>query len=333
MNEKVISKPRRNIFKMFIGSSEFKVLVPLLVIIAITAAFRWSTFMTKSNFVSLYTTIPFIAIIALGASFPLMTGNVDISTGRVAGLGGIMFALFISQLGMPWYIALVLALVICAVVGIVNGVMVVLLNVPDFVATMATLNICGAVRYLILPKGIIDIDLSKYDNFGVKVLANTSFLGMPFQFWLMVIIFAIAFVIMKRTTWGRKLLSVGDNREVAAMSGFNVVSIRMQAYILSALLACVCGVTTTIAYQIGYPAIGDGWEFKAIAGCVVGGVSLSGGKGSPLGIFLGVSLVFIAENAIIFFGLPTVLKSAVQGTVMAAAVMYETVMERRKIKA
>ncbi len=332
MNEPVAKK--NNIFKTFVSSGEFRVLVPLLIIVLVTVIFK-PAFLAWTNIKSLYTTIPFIAIIALGAAFPLMTGNVDISTGRVAGLGGIVFALGISQLGLPWYVSLILTLVICAVVGIINGFMVVILNVPDFVATMATLNICGAVRYLVLPKGIIDIDLTKHANFGLTGLAQDkfTFLDLPFQFWLMVLMFIVAYIVIKKTTWGRKLLAVGDNREVAAMSGFNVRNIRLEAYLISALLACVCGVVTTIAYQIGYPAIGDGWEFKAIAGCVVGGVSLAGGKGSPLGIFLGVSLVFFAENAIIFFGLPTVLKSAVQGTVMAAAVMYETVMERRKIKA
>ena len=323
---------KHNIFKTFVSSSEFRVLVPLLAIILITTAFK-PTFMSVTNFVSLYTTIPFIAIIALGASFTLMTGNVDISTGRVAGLGGIMVALFISVNGMPWYVAMVLSLLVCAVIGIVNGIMVVKLNVPDFVATMATLNICGAVRYLILPKGIIDIDLKQYENLWVGDLSSKPLLGMPFQFWAMVVIFIIAYIVIKKTKWGKRLLACGDNREVAAMSGIKVTKMRMVSYIICAVLAGVCGIVTTIAYNIGYPAIGDGWEFKAIAGCVVGGVSLAGGKGSPIGVFLGVSLVFIAENAIIFFGLPTVLKSAVQGVVMAAAVMYETILERKKIKA
>lgn len=332
MNEPAVKK--RSFISKITSFEEFRVIVPLVILILITVIFR-PNFLAWTNLKSLFTTIPFIAIIALGAAFPLMTGNVDISTGRVAGLGGIIFALGISQMGLPWYVSLLMSLVICAVVGIVNGVMVVLLNVPDFVATMATLNICGAVRYLILPKGIIDIDLTKHANFGLTGLAQDkfTFLDLPFQFWLMVILFVIAFVVIKKTTWGRKLLAVGDNREVAAMSGFNVRNIRLEAYLICSILSCVCGVVTTIAYQIGYPAIGDGWEFKAIAGCVVGGVSLAGGKGSPLGIFLGVTLVFFAENAIIFFGLPTVLKSAVQGAVMAAAVMYETIMERRKIKA
>ena len=138
---------------------------------------------------------------------------------------------------------------------------------------------------------------------------------------------------IKKTMWGRRMLAVGDNREVAAMAGINVSSMRLQAYVISACLACISGVLTTISYQKGIPAIGDGWEFRAIAGCVVGGVSLSGGKASALGIFLGVSLIWIAQSALIFIGLPTILNAAVQGIVMAAAVMYETLRERRKIKA
>ena len=323
---------KSGVLQRVIGTSEFQVFVPLVAIILITTIFR-PTFLTLVNFRSLYTTIPFIAIIALGASFTLMTGNVDISTGRVAGLGGILVALLVTQKGIPWYGAMLISLLICMGVGLINAFMVVILNVPDFVATMATLNICGATRYLILPKGIIDIDLSKAGSLWLGDFSKTSFLGMNFQFWVMVIIFIIVYIIIKKTKWGKQLLACGDNREMAAMSGINVTKMRIIAYVICSCLACICGIVTTVSYNIGYPAIGDGWEFKAIAGCVVGGVSLSGGKGSPLGVFLGVSLVFIAESAIIFFGLPTVLKSAVQGIVMAAAVMYETVLERRKIRA
>lgn len=323
---------KQNIFQKLIGADEFKVIIPLAVVILVTTIFR-PTFMNSANWISMYSTIPFIAIIALGAMFPLATGNVDISTGRVAGLGGIILAIVVSQNHWPWYLALLFSLAICAVVGLINAFMVVILNVPDFVATMATLNITGAIRYLILPPGTIDIALAKCGDWWVGDFSNWKFLGMPFQFWAMVIIYIIVFIIIKETKWGRKLLAIGDNREMALMSGIPVTKMRVIAYVISSCLACICGVVTTISYNAGLPAIGDGWEFKAIAGCCVGGVSLAGGKASPLGVFLGVSLVFIAESAIIFFGLPTVLKSAVQGTVMALAVIYETVMEKRKIKA
>lgn len=324
---------KESVFSKIFGSDEMGVVIPLVVIIILTTLVN-KDFLTANNFLGMYQTIPFIVIIALGASFPLMTGNVDISTGRVAGLGGIITALLASQYGMHWALCLVVSLVVCAVVGLINGLLIVKLNIPDFIATMATLNICGATRYMILPKGIIDIPLTDLPNFKIaKIGGAWNILGLQYQFWLMIVVLVIAYFLIKKTMWGRRMLAVGDNREVAAMAGINVSSMRLQAYVISACLACVAGVVTTISYQTGLPSIGDGWEFRAIAGCVVGGVSLSGGKASPLGIFLGVSLVWIAQSALIFIGLPTILNAAVQGFVMAAAVMYETLRERRKIKA
>lgn len=324
---------KESTFTRIFRSDEMSVIIPLVVIIALTTIVN-TGFMSKTNFLGMYQTIPFIAIIALGASFPLMTGNVDISTGRVAGLGGIITALLASQHGLAWPLCILISLAICAVVGLFNGLLITKLNIPDFIATMATLNICGAVRYIILPSGIVDIPLANLENFKIaNIGGDWNFLGLQFQFWVMVVFYIIAFFIIKKTMWGRRMLAVGDNREMAAMAGINVGSMRLQAYIISSVMAAIAGIVTTIAYQAGYPAIGDGWEFKAIAGCVVGGVSLSGGKASPLGIFLGVSLVYIAQTALIFIGLPTILNPAVQGVVMAAAVMYETLRERKKIKA
>ncbi len=329
--EKKIKK--ESVFSKIFGSDEMGVIIPLVVIIVLTTIVN-KDFLTTTNFLGMYQTIPFIVIIALGAAFPLMTGNVDISTGRVAGLGGIVTALLASQHGLHWALCIVISLLICAVIGIINGLLIVKLNIPDFIATMATLNICGAMRYIILPKGIVDIPLAELPNFKIARVGGTwTFLGLQIQFWVMLVLLVIGFIILKKTMWGRRMLAVGDNREVAAMAGINVQSMRLQAYLISAVVAGFCGIVTTVAYQIGYPAIGDGWEFRAIAGCVVGGVSLSGGKASALGIFLGVSLVWIAQSALIFIGLPTILNAAVQGVVMAAAVMYETLRERRKIKA
>lgn len=143
----------------------------------------------------------------------------------------------------------------------------------------------------------------------------------------------MVFVIIKKTLWGRRLLAVGDNREVAILAGIHADRMRMEAYIISALLSAVAGLLLTLDVGVGLPETGDGWEFRAIAGCVVGGVSLAGGKGSPLGVLIGVTLVFVAENAIIFLGCPATMKVAVQGFLMAAAVLCDLYRQKRKIAA
>lgn len=325
------SAVKKNEFlRRLLRSDEVSVFIPLLAIMLITTVFR-SDFLTFKNFSAMFTQIPFIAIVALGASFTLMTGNVDISTGRVAGFAGIVMSALVVDAGWGAVPAIAVALAAVALIGLFNGFLVVKMGVPDFVATMGTLYMVGGSRYLFI-KGY-QLALERVESFTLTRVFDRRFLGMPPQFWIMLLLFAIVFVVTKKTLWGRRLLACGDNREVATLAGINVFRMRMLAYMFCALLAGIAGILLTLDVGLGLPETGDGWEFRAIAGCVVGGVSLSGGKGSPLGVLIGVTLVFVAENAIIFLGMPTTMRIAIQGALMAAAVLFDIFRQKRKVAA
>ena len=311
-------------------SDEVSVFIPLLAIMLVTGIFR-PDFLTVKNFSAMFTQIPFIATVALGVSFVLMTGSVDISTGRVAGFAGIIMSTLCVDAGWNAAPAIMIALLCCMAVGVFNGFLVVQMGVPDFVATMGTLYMVGGARYLFIHG--YQLSLNTLEGFTLTKVFDGRYLGMPMHFWIMIVLFAIVFIVIKKTLWGRRLLACGDNREVAALAGINVKSMRMTAYVLSALFAAIGGILLTLDVGIGLPETGDGWEFRAIAGCVVGGVSLSGGKGSPLGVLIGVTLVFVAENAIIFLGMPTTMRVAIQGALMASAVLFDIFRQKRKVPA
>ena len=311
-------------------SDEVSVFIPLLAIMLVTGIFR-PDFLTVKNFSAMFTQIPFIATVALGVSFVLMTGSVDISTGRVAGFAGIIMSTLCVDAGWNAAPAIMIALLCCMAVGVFNGFLVVQMGVPDFVATMGTLYMVGGARYLFIHG--YQLSLNTLEGFTLTKVFDERYLGMPMHFWIMIVLFAIVFVVIKKTLWGRRLLACGDNREVAALAGINVKAMRMTAYVLSALFAAIGGILLTLDVGIGLPETGDGWEFRAIAGCVVGGVSLSGGKGSPLGVLIGVTLVFVAENAIIFLGMPTTMRVAIQGALMASAVLFDISRQKRKVPA
>lgn len=319
--------------RKFTRTDEFSVLIPLIVIIFVTFLFR-PDFLSVNNFASMFNQIPFIAIVALAVSFPLMTGNVDISTGRVAGFAGIVMSALVVDATWHWFPAMLVALGMAALIGLLNGVLVVKLKIPDFVATMGTLYIFGGARYLFIKGYQLSLNTLEFGHpgYGLTQFFDERYLGMPIYFWMMIVIFAVAFVVVKRTKWGRRLLAVGDNREVAALAGINVTKMRLNAYILCGLLSAAAGILLTLDIGMGLPETGDGWEFRAIAGCAVGGVSLAGGKGSPLGVLIGITLIFVAENAIIFLGLPTTMRIAVQGALIAAAVLFDVLRQKKKVK-
>lgn len=330
MNEQAIKKSQTSVLGRLVRTDEFGVLIPLIIIVVVTTVLR-PAFLSVGNFSSMFTQLTFIALTALGASFPLMVGQVDISTGKVAGFAGIIMSSLVVDHGMGMFPSILIAMAVCLLVGVVNGVLVVRLKIPDFVATMGTLYIVGGARYLFV-KGY-QFSLATQDSHKLVDIFDGRYLGMPIYFWIMMAVFTTVFVVIKKTLWGRRLLAVGDNREVAILSGIRADKMRIQAYIISAGLSALAGLLLTLDVGVGLPETGDGWEFRAIAGCVVGGVSLAGGKGSPLGVLIGISLVFIAENAIIFLGCPATMKVAVQGLLMAAAVLCDLYRQKRKVAA
>lgn len=335
MNESIKTNKKSNngLLLRLVRSDEFNVLIPLIVIMMITVIFR-PDFIQVSNLMSILGQLSFIAIVALAASFTLMTGNVDISTGRIAGLAGMIFATLIVYSNWHWVPAMLLALVVSAVIGLINGFMIVKVQLPDFVATMGMMYVAGGVRYLLIRPGNIQISVAEAPaGEGIVAFFDGRFLGLPIYCWIMLAIFAIAFFVIKKTMWGRRLLACGDNREVAALAGIPVSKMRISAYVICALLCGIAGLLITLDVGLGLPETGDGWEFRGIAGCAVGGVSLAGGKGSPLGVLIGITLVFITEAAIIFLGFPTTLRIAIRGIIMALAVLYDTMRQNKKINA
>ena len=326
MTQTNVKKSSDNALRRLLRTDEFSVFIPLLVIVAITSIFR-PDFLTLSNFAAMFTQIPFIAVVALGVSFPLMTGNIDISTGKIAGFAGIMMASLTYEHGMPIGWSLLIGLLCGVAIGVVNGILVVHVGVPAFIATMGTQYMVGGARYLFIHGYQLNIQNSLVDFFDQRIG------GMLPYFWIMVVLYIIIFVVIKKTLWGRRIRAVGDNAEVATLAGINVKKMKILAYTLAGFFSAIAGILFTLDLGYGLPENGDGWEFRAIAGCVVGGVSLSGGKGSPLGIIIGVTLVQVAESAIIFLGMPTTMRVAVQGALMAAAVLFDIFRQSRKVAA
>lgn len=328
MKQKVSVRSNGIGLRRLIQTDEFSTFIPLAIIMLITTIIR-PDFLSVRNFSAMFNQIPFIAITALGSSMTLMTGNVDISTGRVAGFAGIIMPMLVVEFGWGATEAIAAALLCCLLIGLINGLLVVKFGITSFIATMGTLYMVGGARYLLIKE--YQYNLHAVEGFGLVHAFDMQYLGMPLYFWIMILLFAVAFILIKKTLWGRRMLATGDNSEVATLVGINPMRMKMQAYVISALLSGVAGILLTLDMGFGLPENGDGWEFRAIAGCVVGGVSLSGGKASPLGVLIGITLVFVAENAIIFLGFPSTMRIAVQGALMAGAVLFDIYRQNRKL--
>ena len=308
------------------SASELGIIIPFLAIVVITSVVN-PNFLSVRNFSTMLKIVPPLAITALGVSFPLMTGNVDISVGRVAGLAGMVFPYLMIVQGWGLVPALIAALLTGALVGLYNSFLIVKIGLPDFVATIGTLYIAGGARFLLTkgyPLSPLPYDLGEF--------GRATPLGLSWAFFAMLGFYIIATIVIKKTVFGRQLLATGDNREVAALSGINVARMRMTAYTICGFLCATAGVLLTIDLNNGVPQNGDGWEFRAIASCAVGGVSLMGGRGSAIGVMFGVLMLTVIDNSLVMMGVSASLQRSVTGIILAAAVMFDIVKQRQKVK-
>lgn len=315
------------LWKKIYKTQEFGVFIPLLIIMVVTGLIN-KDFLKINNFITIFKIIPFIAIVALGESFILMTGNVDISVGRVAGFAGMIFAYFLIVKGLHWIPSFLIAFGIGGLIGAFNGLLVVKVGIADFIATIGSLYMIGGARFL-LNKGYPLSPLPyKLGEFG-----DATPLGISWPFIITIILFAGVQFVNKRTKLGRFILAAGDNREVAMLAGIHVDRIRMLAYTLGGLFSALAGILLTIDLNNGVPQNGDGWEFRAIASCAVGGVSLSGGKGTALGVAIGALIIYTLSNSLIMLSVPATLQKSVIGILLAGSVMIDVMKQRKKIKA
>ena len=269
------------------------VLLCFLVILWGALIFLTPVFFQFTNIMNLLRQTSIAGIIALGMVFVIISGGIDLSVGSVLGFSGAMTALLVTG-NLPFFnipaliipVAIGISIVLCAGIGLINGVLIYDGKVPPFIATMGMMALIRATLMLMtnarmisgLPENFLAI--ARFNPFGVPLLGIV---------WFILII--IAFFIARKTVFGRNIYAYGSNRESARLSGINVRVTVYGTYIFSAVMCAIAGVLITSRLSNAAPTAGTGFELDAIAASVVGGASLSGGQGSVIGVFLGAIIM------------------------------------------
>jgi ribose/xylose/arabinose/galactoside ABC-type transport system permease subunit len=268
-------------------------LIALLAVIAFGATRYGSAFATGFNVQSVLAGDAKYALVALGMAFVIMCGGIDLSVGSVVALGGVV-AVDLSATGLvPSFAA---ALTVGAAVGVVNGVLVARYKLAPFLVTLATLLIArGLALYLADARSAVASSEGSFQAFG-----RWSVLGIPVSFWVVLVLFAAGALILRGTAFGRNVLAVGGSEDAARLMGLPVERTQVLVYTVSGSLAGLAG--AFLAAQTGSvdTAAGQGWELTAIAAVVVGGTLLTGGVGSVFGTLVGVLLLQLIFNIIVF---------------------------------
>jgi len=300
-----------------------------LVILVVFGMLRYGeNFATGYNLSSFTGDTAKYGLVALGMTFVIMTGGIDLSVGSVVALGGVV-AIMVSEHGLlPGLLAGIGA---GAAVGVLNGFLITTLKLPPFISTLATLL---AIRGLALT--LADTRAAVAAPGGFQRLADWSLLGLPVAAWAMVLAFLVGAAVLNYTAWGRQVLAIGGNVDAAKLMGLPVARTTFSVYVLSGALAGCAGVFLGSQNGSVDTAAGQGWELTAIAAVVVGGTLLTGGVGSVLSTLVGVLLLQLIFNLIVFengrgfINISSFWESVIRGAFLLVVVLLQVRLVRRR---
>ncbi|MBC7594977.1 MAG: ABC transporter permease [Kineosporiaceae bacterium] len=295
----------------------------VLLILVIAGSLSFSTFLSLSNFTNIATQSSFPMIVAVGMTFVILTGGIDLSVGSVFALGGVLAA-YGSTFGTLG--ALLLPLVVCGVIGLLQGLLVAYAKMAPFIVTLAGLL---AVRGLVLAITAGGSNTPLVRDAWFTAIGQGGLFSIHWTVIIAVVVVAIGTVMLTRTRGGQAIYAVGGSESASTFMGLPVARVKLSVYIVSGLCAGLAGTLNASYSSSGVPTVGVGLELSAISAVVIGGTLLVGGRGSLVGTLAGVLLLSVIQNMINQVGsLSSSVQSVVSGVFLAIVVIIQTVLSR-----
>jgi len=300
--------------------------IALLVLVAVFAALS-PIFLTASNITNIFTQISINIILAVGMTFVILIGGIDLSVGSVMALCAVVAgtALKVEGLSEPAAIGLAaLASVgVGALCGLANGAISAAWSIPSFIVTLGMLNVArGAALQWTQARTIYEFP-DAFNEFG-----TATFAGIPALFLVALLLVAIGWFVLNRTVFGRLVYAIGNNEEAVRLAGHPVKAIKVAAFVIAGVAVGIGAVVYMARLTIASPIVGIGFELNAIAAVIIGGTSLSGGRGSIIGTLLGACIIGVLANGLILIGMSDFLRQMVTGAVIILAVILDVVRAR-----
>ncbi|WP_304681953.1 ABC transporter permease subunit [uncultured Clostridium sp.] len=288
-----------------------------LALLCVIITFVSPAFMTLSNITNVFTQVSTNAIIAVGMTFVILTGGIDLSVGSTVAISG-AFAASIIKSTNNVFLAIIVAGIVGIVIGLINGLLISKGKLQAFIATLATMTIFRGVT-LVFTNGT---PISKLSESFVNI-GNGKLGFIPIPVVITVIVFIIAVYVLTQTRFGRYLYALGGNEDSARLSGINTNKIKTLVYVISGFASSIAGVI--IASRIGSasPNAGTGFELDAIAAVVIGGTSLAGGEGRITGTLIGALIIGVLNNGLNLMNISPFYQSIVKGLVILIAVLLD----------
>ena len=308
-------------FKQNIG-----ILIGLAALMAIVSLFSES-FFTASNMWNILRQISTNALLAFGMTFVILIGGIDLSVGPLPAFSGVFAAYVMGNLGWPIWAAIAGSIILCSMVGMLNGVIVTKTGIAPFVVTLSVQQIFRGFAMLLANGAPIRIRDQGFINIG------TTYIGpVAFPVIYMIIIMALCYVVLNKTQFGRHIYALGGNKTAARFAGIRTQRIEVMVYALSGFLAGIAGIVLAARMTAGVPATGDGYECDAIAAVVLGGASFTGGIGTIGGTLIGAIIIGVLNNGLNMLNVASFWQYVAKGVVILLAVMVDVLRKQSKDK-
>ena len=290
-----------------------------LIILMVFVSILNPAFLQSNNLLNLMRQLIINGFIALGMTFVILTGGIDLSVGSTLALTSAIFA-GLLQNGMNTGLAILIALVLGLVLGLLNGILITKGKLAPFIVTLATMTIFRGLTLVYTDGRPI---AGPRDDFAFKFLGKGQFLGIPFQVILFILAFLVLWMILNKTALGRKIYAVGGNEKASFISGINIDKVKIWVYVISSLMAVLSGLVLTSRLNSAQPTAGVAYEMDAIAAVVLGGTSMTGGSGSLTGTLIGILILGVLNNGLNLLGVSSFYQQIVKGIVILIAVLID----------
>lgn len=293
-----------------------------LLLLCIVLTFLSDSFFTVDNWLNILRQVSINALIAFGMTFVILTGGIDLSVGSVLALSS-AFAAGLMANGMNGVFAMMIGISAGLAMGALNGVIITKGRVAPFIATLATMTIFRGAT-LVYTEGRPITGFS--DELAFQMIGRGYFLGIPVPVVLMLVAYVLLYVVLKKTTFGRHTYAIGGNEEATRLSGIRVDRLKIWIYSLTGGLAALAGLILTSRLNSAQPTAGTAYELDAIAAVVLGGTSLSGGRGWIFGTLIGALIIGVLNNGLNLLNVSSFYQQVIKGVVILLAV----ILDRRK---
>lgn len=320
-------KPAKSFLKS--GAAQKLLALGALILMFLFFTFASPVFLTQNNIVSILLATAVNGVLAVGVTFVIITGGIDLSIGTGMTFASVMTGVFVTNLGFPVWIGILIGLMTGALIGFINGLCVAKLKIPAFIATLGMMMITKGLSLIMSDaKPIYFIDIPHFSE-----ISTGKLFGIPMAVFIFFAAAFIANIILNKTIIGRYDFAIGSNMQATRLSGINTAKWLIVIHTMAGLFVGLAGVLMAARLNSAQPALGQGYELDAIAAVVIGGTSLNGGKGTISGTVIGAFIMSTLLNGLRIMSVPQEWQTVLTGIIVITAVFGDIYRRNKQAKA